>query len=288
MAIPTELSHYADEADFVARFLIPLLHRLGFSVVANYHGKREFGKDLIFAEIDRFGHVVFHGLQAKYVSNIGQGEAIQSLIFDAQEAYTIAFCHPDTGAKEMIAGFYAVNGGTISDNARDNFFDKLRPQFGANCRLLDGAGLLALDAFASFSRSSLVKERLTGFILECQRNRRVIPKLAEDLTKWLGGKFPLPMMRIRTLAVSALLEQPLINDPEFVSALEEYWGNANGINSLLGTLLMPLSTVPARERTVTAVNAYMAILEEPVSTVQRFAEAYLAELGIAAPLASPE
>ena len=33
--------------------LIPLLQRLGFSLVFNYHGRAEFGKDLIFAEVDR-------------------------------------------------------------------------------------------------------------------------------------------------------------------------------------------------------------------------------------------
>jgi hypothetical protein len=66
MAIPKEFV-FANENDFVQRFLIPLLHRLGFSVVANYHRTHgELGKDLVFAEIDRFGHIRYCGLQAKY------------------------------------------------------------------------------------------------------------------------------------------------------------------------------------------------------------------------------
>lgn len=65
MPIAAELSEYTNEAVFTAKFLIPRLHRLGFSVVVNYHGTREFGKDLIFAEIDSFGHIVYHGPQAR-------------------------------------------------------------------------------------------------------------------------------------------------------------------------------------------------------------------------------
>ena len=44
MTIPNTLSQFTDEADFRDRFVIPLLHRLGFSVVVNYHGQREFGR----------------------------------------------------------------------------------------------------------------------------------------------------------------------------------------------------------------------------------------------------
>ena len=70
------------------RFLIPLLQRLGFSIVVNFHGTSEFGKDIIFGEIDRFGHVVYHGLQAKYVPSISLS-ASDELIEDAKQAFTI-------------------------------------------------------------------------------------------------------------------------------------------------------------------------------------------------------
>ena len=52
MAVPVELRTFENEADFRDRFVMPLLHRLGFSVVVNYHGQR-------FGEIDRFGHVLY-------------------------------------------------------------------------------------------------------------------------------------------------------------------------------------------------------------------------------------
>ncbi|MDP2754082.1 MAG: hypothetical protein Q8P40_06790 [Nitrospirota bacterium] len=80
MAIPPEFN-FANEDEFTQEFLIPLLQRLGFSLVVNYHGSSEFGKDLIFAELDRFGHVRYHGLQAKY--------------------------------EPSISSFYSINGGSI-------------------------------------------------------------------------------------------------------------------------------------------------------------------------------
>ena len=45
--MPIEKSlDFQNGADFTSRFLVPLLRRLGYSVVAEYHGQREFGKDL--------------------------------------------------------------------------------------------------------------------------------------------------------------------------------------------------------------------------------------------------
>ena len=72
MAIPQELQAFSSEDDFVQRFLIPLLARLGLTVLVNYHGKREAGMDLIVGEIDRFNHVRYHGIQAKYVASVGK------------------------------------------------------------------------------------------------------------------------------------------------------------------------------------------------------------------------
>ena len=85
MAIPAEFA-FANEDAFVQNFLIPLLRRLGFSLVVNYHGRTEFGKDLVFAEVDRFGHVRYHGLQAKYEARISLN-GIEDLIRDCKQAF---------------------------------------------------------------------------------------------------------------------------------------------------------------------------------------------------------
>ena len=45
MAIPAELRAFGNEAGFRDRFVMPLLHRLGFSIVVKYHGQREFASE---------------------------------------------------------------------------------------------------------------------------------------------------------------------------------------------------------------------------------------------------
>ena len=147
MSFPSSF-HYENEADFIRRLIVPVLQRLGFDAVTNYHGTREHGKDLVFGETDRFGHHIYHGLQAKYVPSISQKEA-GSLIDDARQAFIMTFQHPTSGIAERISKFYVVNGGSISDNVRDLFFQALRPQFGANVRLIDGNEMVALERQAS-------------------------------------------------------------------------------------------------------------------------------------------
>ena len=73
MAIPTELTRFANEEAFRDQFLVPLFLRLGFSV-HNYHGTREYGKDLLLGKVDEFGHRLYYGVQAKYEESIGQGQ----------------------------------------------------------------------------------------------------------------------------------------------------------------------------------------------------------------------
>ena len=72
VALCAELASYANEMESVQRFLVPLLGRLGFGIVVNRHGQSEAGMDLIVGEIDRFAHVRYHGVQAKFEASIGK------------------------------------------------------------------------------------------------------------------------------------------------------------------------------------------------------------------------
>src|SRR4051794_33046964 len=111
MAIPSSFT-YANEAEFLDQLILPTLERLGFALIARYHGNREFGKDVVFAELDRFGHVRYHALQAKYVQTVGLAEA-RGLIEDCKQAFETPFTHPTTGQTERISCFYVANGGSF-------------------------------------------------------------------------------------------------------------------------------------------------------------------------------
>jgi len=218
MVIPAEFN-YTNEDDFIQRFLIPLLKRLGFSVV-NYHGTREFGKDLVFAEMDRFGHVRYHALQAKYEASISLGDS-KGLIEDCDQAFANPFVHPHTGASERISSFYAVNGGDISEPARTNYFNQLI-RYGSNVRLLDGKSLIALDRWAAFNRGEMVGETLTGMLIEIRVNRRKMATFQPMLQAYVEDtKKPLPIERLRDAGTTNYLLRPL--SPNLINVDEVLW-----------------------------------------------------------------
>jgi hypothetical protein len=242
MAFPKEMQ-YRSEDDFIQRLLIPLLYRLGFSVVANYHRAHgEFGKDLVFAEIDRFGHVRYHGLQAKYEESIGL-KAIETVIQDCRQAFANPFTHPHTGVAERIQTFYAVNGGSISQDARQHFFASVGHPLSVCSRLLDGQALLALDRWAAANRSQTTLPDLNGLLLETGFNRRLSGAIVtplENLLNSQAGVEPARVMtnpifpnRFRVNAVGQYLQRPFFVEAVPVEQIEGYWEQLVLCNAML-------------------------------------------------------
>lgn len=222
MAIPAELK-YANEDAFVQGFLIPLLQKLGFFLVINNHGRTEFGKDIVFSEIDQFGHVRYHGLQAKYEPSISLNE-IEGLILDCKQAFENPFTHPQTGTIERISSFYAVTAGSIGTEASQHYFNSLFKLYGANARLLQAKDILTLDRWASASHRDRVMPLLTGLLVELDYNERhVLPLVIESLRKLLNGTGTWPLWRLRAEAASAYLRQPFMPDALNVDNILNYW-----------------------------------------------------------------
>ena len=235
MPIPKEFkSQYQDEADFITNFLVPLLRRLGFSIVAEYHGGKEFGKDIVFGEIDRFGQVTYHGLQAKYVDSISQSDS-NGLVADCNEAFSNPFIHPNTGAEERISSFIVANGGSISPNAQQNFFNSLATPHGGHIRMLDGKTLLALDRWATFSRVEFLGERLTGLKLEIRFNRQLLHTIRDSTSEFVeDAKNPIPIERLSTGAFCHYLQQPIMAEAiDTQVALDYFYKADTSINRVL-------------------------------------------------------
>ena len=230
MAMPPEFN-YINEDDFIQKLLIPLLNRMGYSVV--YHGTREFGRDLIFAEIDRFGHVRYHGLQAKYEPSIGLA-AVQTLIDDCRQAFVNPFRHPQTGAEERISTFYAVNGGNISEEASTHFFRSLIHQYGANAKMLNGKALIALDRTAGFSRTESAREILSGLLYEIQYNRRKMAISLETFRAFAEKRErTLPARCLRNTAINGYLIRPAAWLDVSLDLLATYSGFVDSVHETL-------------------------------------------------------
>ncbi len=279
MAFPKELEGYTSEDDFIQRFVIPLLKRLGFSVV-NYHGKSEHGRDLIFAEMDRFGHVRYHGLQAKYVPSIGL-EGVKEVIDDCDQAFTVTFKHPQTGAEEYISTFYAVNGGEFSDQARDRYFAALKPKRGDNVKLIDGKALVVLDRWSSISLRQLFGETLLGLRSEIILNRGRVAAFIPALQKVLQDPNvqSFPIVRFRDEASSSYLVRPIATGRIPYDLVAQYSEQARVFNRLLDACLVGIVTVPLKEGTARGILDVAPQFEAWGMQIQGAVEKALAELG---------
>jgi hypothetical protein len=261
MPIQTEFQRFGDEKQFTTCFLVPLLRRLGYSTVTLYHGAREFGKDLVFAEIDRFGQVTFHGLQAKYVPSIGLADS-NELVADCKQAFNNPFTHPTTGSLERICVFVVANAGSISDSSRTNFFNAVSTPHGGHVRLIDGTTLLELDRWASVARAEAVGELLSGLRIELNINQQLLAVFQDLLPRHLADRKTArrPLQRLRIAAISHYLQSPLLTTDVDTNTVVDYWFAADAVNRLLDSL-GGLLTEDARRSNVEIVIERLAVME---------------------------
>jgi hypothetical protein len=235
MSIPPEFQKYKGldaherERAFQAEVVVPLLQRMGFSVVWDNHGRSERGNDVIVADVDRFNHRVYYGAQVKYRDSIGQSDAAE-LIDDVREAFTCGFREPKRDEEGHISRFYIINSGSISPDAAEvirNGITRWTPA--ANVAFLEGKELLQLSQWAAYSRGLFIREQLTGLLLELTTNRSVCAALLAKLGGLEeGGLFT--FRRCRLNAVSAYLATPPAIPQVAVAKLDEYWHSATMIN----------------------------------------------------------
>jgi|GEM_PF-2783470 len=282
MPILNEFAGYSNEGDFIRKFLIPLLRRLGFSILVDYHGKREFGVDLIFAEIDRFSHVRYHGLQAKFVGSIGK-QSVHDLIQDCDEAFAVDFRHPQTGYNQKISSFYGITAGSISDEARDLFFAILQPKYADNVRLLTGKDLLVLDHSVAMSRIENSRDVLIGMLTEANYNARVLSQVLPELeiiAQSDGHDVHYPPFRLRLSALSSYLARPFLLEQIPIQVIERFWTLASAFNRSTDKAgVSPLQTVVSIKIPAIEALQIKSELVSDVETIKKIINKVISQLG---------
>jgi hypothetical protein len=258
---------FADEKDFTLRYVMPVLQSTGFSVVY-YHGNSEFGRDIILAEVDRLGHLNYHGVQVKFEPTIGLAD-VDDLISDCHQAFANPFLHPQTGASERIGVFYVVNAGSISEQARQHFFNSVLPKFGANAGLLQGQDLLLIARGISSIRLRDMRARLNGFRREIRHNQKAVEALGKDFyTDY----------RLRHSVSEAYLAEPLGPelDDDFV---EYYWTCCTVCNRMVDVIIAPLMAQSLRESAKAILSTSFARTLEYGAKLEEQIQRLLARLG---------
>jgi len=106
--------------------LVPLLRRVGFRRVDITHGVLESGRDVIFADYDRFGLQKFYAAQVKYGDLKARSwtQEIRTIVDQANNAYDTPYRDLSTGTEHRIAGVYLIVNGTITEAAKSLLYPK--------------------------------------------------------------------------------------------------------------------------------------------------------------------
>lgn len=117
----------SDEVKFTIEVLLPLFRSMGFIDIKYNHGKREFGKDVTFSEMDKFGVRRNYGVQVKAGSLSGEaGSEMDKIIGQIGDAFSMPYIDTTSREKRYISDFIIVISGRFTDNAEDKIVEKTK------------------------------------------------------------------------------------------------------------------------------------------------------------------
>lgn len=224
--------HFQNEASFRAGFVRPLLNRLGFYLVTEYHGQREFGKDFVFGELHRFGGMRYYAAQVKHERRLRLGAAIGDLIAQVEQAFTTPFTLPDAPQPTYISAVYIFNSGRITTEAKDDLLNRLgRSSYGANVFFLDGERLTDLDRWSGYRTDQDARALLGGLRTELAVNMHIW----ETTRRFFSQQdAPIEARSASTFAMDTYLTRPFMADVieyEAVNRLRQWTGAIENLST---------------------------------------------------------
>ena len=226
---------FTDEVSFRKNLVEPLLNKLGFFLVTEYHGRREFGKDFVFSELHRFGGMRHYAAQVKHERTIGLGRAADDLLIDINQAFANPFTLPDSPNEKSISAFYIFNSGSITSEAKDDLVQRLkRTPYGENVYFLDGDRLDSLNKWATYQSDKNIRQRLSGLRNQLFINIKIWNSIKTSVEK---GEFK-EARGAFLFGVESFLSSPIF--PERISGndLMQVWQRARIIDSICNRYLI--------------------------------------------------
>lgn len=134
-----------DEALFTKQVVIPLLRKMGFEAVRYNHGVSEYGRDVLFADLDKFSRVRHYAAQVKAGGiNASNGTLLNQLIVQIDDSFAMAVRGPGKSKQFHISEVYIICSGKISDGAVERLNQKLDPRLSGSVHFLDIEDILHL------------------------------------------------------------------------------------------------------------------------------------------------
>jgi hypothetical protein len=115
-----------EEPRFTIELLLPLFRSMRFIDVKYNHSKREFGKDVTFSEMDKFGVRRNYGVQVKAGDLSGEaGAEIDKIIAQIDDAFKIPYIDTTSKERRYISDLIIAVSGRFSNNAEDKIIEKV-------------------------------------------------------------------------------------------------------------------------------------------------------------------
>ncbi|MHC4456997.1 MAG: hypothetical protein ACYS0I_07870 [Planctomycetota bacterium] len=135
-----------NEKEFTLRIVLPILRKLGFRSVKYNHGKREYGRDVLFARITEFHELEHWAAQVKFgnISGGADGE-INELLSQIDDAFKMSFYDLYTKQKQRISKLAIIISGKFTENAIEKICEKIESHaVHNNITFIDGEKLQTL------------------------------------------------------------------------------------------------------------------------------------------------
>ena len=114
------------EKEFTLGTVLPILRKLGFHNVRYNHGRREFGRDVLFARLTEFQDVEFWGAQVKLGDVSGGVDAgINELLGQIDDGFKMPFYDLYTKQQQRIAKLAIIISGKFTENAIEKICEKI-------------------------------------------------------------------------------------------------------------------------------------------------------------------
>lgn len=228
-----------NEQQYTDMSIIPLLRRMGFIEVTNNHGISEFGKDILFSEVNKFGEKRYSAAQVKVgdISGSAQGE-ITVVVRQLKMALTIKFDDLITKKKQSILEIYLITSGKFTNNAKQIIIGNLElAPYLHRIHLLEGQHIEELKK-RNFQE---INELMMGQLHELNQNRKIADLIQSYLLNPNNRIFKLKFVLYNVTSLIAKLSglgihSDLLGEIEILHFMLDWCNTTISIMPILDTL----------------------------------------------------
>jgi len=257
-----------NEDEYTTKVVMPFLRQLGYSEVTHNHGIGEFGKDVVFAEYDRFGNKIHHGAQVKVGDLSGANNSkVEGLISHIVKAFDMPFDDLITKAQVRLSHFFVIISGRFKSNARKALVESTRlSPYIHRLYLYEGHHIQELETRAFRELRSLLAAQLA----ELSWNKAVSHAVAE-----VG-----PLTVYSTSNLTRLISALSVADrfASLVWELRVYQAKLLRQNRLI-TLLPVLKSLHGDENEMALLKSETGSVEQLADKISSLIRAAIGELG---------